>query len=171
MAWPLLDQALGWLAHLGYPALFALMFADTAMLLHFVPGLAIVGALLLAVATTPERLAVAFVVMTAGSVLGTSALYAAAAYGGRAFLERHGRLFRVNAARLEKMDELLRKRGAGFMLFALRLVPLLRVYVAIPAGLARVGWRKFLLCSTPGIVVFNAAFFLIVLGVGRLASV
>jgi len=152
----------------GFLGLFALMFADTAMLLHFVPGLAIVGALLLAVATSPERILVAFVVMTVGSVLGTSALYAAAAYGGRALLERHGRLFRLDAARLAKLDGLLRRRSAGLMLFALRFVPLLRVYVAIPAGLARVGWRRFLLCSTPGIALFNAAFLFVVLGLVRL---
>jgi membrane-associated protein len=161
---PALDALLRWIDGVGYLGLFLLMFADTAMLLHFVPGLALVAGILLVVATSPERLVVAYLVMTAGSLLGTSALYAVFATGGRRLLDRHGRLVGVGPARLAKLEALFQRRGVAFSLFALRFVPIVRVLITIPAALARTGWRRFLAYSAPGIMLFNAGFVLLVYG-------
>lgn len=142
---------------LAWLALLALMFADSAMLLHFVPSLALIAGAILLVATGPTQLAWAIALMSAGSLAGTCALFGAFRVGGRALLLRHERLLHVKPAQVARLEALFaRPLGEGLVL-TLRLVPYLRVVVAIPAGLAGMPWRRYVLLSAPGIVLFDAA--------------
>jgi membrane protein DedA with SNARE-associated domain len=142
---------------LAWLALIALMFLDSAMLLHFVPSLALIAGAILLVATGPAQLAWAVALMSAASLAGTCALFAAFRSGGRAFLLRHERFLHVRPDQVARLETLFaRPLGEGLVL-ALRLVPYLRVVVAIPAGLAGMSWRRYLLLSAPGIVLFDAA--------------
>jgi len=83
------------------------------------------------------------------------------AFGGRPFLERYGRWLHVSASKLDRTELTFHERGAlavpvGFAL------PLVRSFVAIPAGIVRIELRRFV----PLALIGNAVFCFAVAGIG-----
>jgi membrane protein DedA with SNARE-associated domain len=86
---------------------------------------------------------------TLGAVVG----WVIGSLGGRPFLERHGRWLHVNAEKLDRAERSYHDRGAlavpiGFAL------PVVRSFVAIPAGIVRIELRRFLPLAMLGTAVF-----------------
>jgi membrane protein DedA with SNARE-associated domain len=77
---------------------------------------------------------------TIGYLLGSLVGWAIGFYGGRPFLERRGRWFHLNAARLERAERWF-QRWEDWAVFVGRLTPVARSFVSIPAGVfeARLG--------------------------------
>jgi membrane protein DedA with SNARE-associated domain len=75
---------------------------------------------------------------TAGSVLG----WAIGLYGGRPFLERRGRWFHIGPERLERADHWFERFGDATV-FLGRVTPVVRSFVSIPAGVARMKLVRF----------------------------
>jgi len=97
-------------------------------------------------------LAVAITGVVANTI-GAVGGWAIGSLGGRPFLERHGRWLHVNAAKLERAERRFHERGAlavpvGFAL------PVVRSFVAIPAGIVRIELRRFLPLALLGTAVF-----------------
>jgi membrane protein DedA with SNARE-associated domain len=95
------------------------------------------------------------------NTLGAVGGWAIGAFGGRPFLERHGRWLHVNATKLERAERTFHERGAlavsvGFAL------PLVRSFVAIPSGIVRIELRRFV----PLAMLGNAVFCFTVAGIG-----
>jgi membrane protein DedA with SNARE-associated domain len=84
-----------------------------------------------------------------GAVIG----WAIGARGGRPFLERHGRWLHVTAEKLSRAEERFEERGAPAVAVGFAL-PLVRSFVAIPAGIVRVRLRTFVPAALTGILVF-----------------
>jgi membrane protein DedA with SNARE-associated domain len=93
---------------------------------------------------------------TAGSVVGALILYALGRTGGRVILLRHGRLLRLDERRLDRADEWFDRHGPKIVFFG-RLLPGVRSVVSIPAGLSEMPLGRFLLYTTAGSAVWNAA--------------
>ncbi len=93
---------------------------------------------------------------TAGSVAGALILYALGRTGGRALLLRHGRLLRLDERRLDRADEWFDRHGPK-VVFLGRLLPGVRSVVSIPAGLSEMPVGRFLLYTSAGSAVWNAA--------------
>jgi membrane protein DedA with SNARE-associated domain len=74
-----------------------------------------------------------FASVMVATVLGTAVLYSLARHGGRPLVQRHGHWIRLDEARLCRAEQRLRKR-AIWRLTILRLIPGLRVYSTITAG-------------------------------------
>jgi MYXO-CTERM domain-containing protein len=105
-------------------------------------------------------LAVAVTGLVANTI-GAVGGWAIGAFGGRPFLERHGRWLHVSAAKLERTERTFHERGAlavpvGFAL------PVVRSFVAIPAGIVRIELRRFI----PLALIGNAVFCFVVAGIG-----
>ena len=83
----------------------------------------------------PAYLAIALA-GTIGYTLGSIGGWAIGAYGGRPFVERHPRLLHVDEAKLERADRWFERYGQAAA-FLGRITPLVRSFVAIPAGMAR----------------------------------
>ncbi len=159
--WDFFGDVLGWgtqfMADYGLWAIFILMFLETALILHGVPTEFIMTLGALQVMHSPADLAMVVLVGTAGATLGSQTVYWAAYYGGRPFILRYPRVFRMTEARLDRLDRRFETRSGAALVFACRLVPFLRGFVSIPAGLARMnGWLYFTL-STVGALCFNIA--------------
>jgi hypothetical protein len=78
--------------------------------------------------------------------------------GVRRLVERFPRLFMMPRRRREKMERAFaRPVGQSLVLF-LRLVPLTRVLVNIPAGLARMKAVRFILLTAAGLLMYHTAF-------------
>jgi membrane protein DedA with SNARE-associated domain len=87
-----------------------------------------------------------------GCFLGALVGWAIGAFGGRPLLERHGRWLHVTPARLNRAERWFDRFGP---LVALGLsVPVVRSFVAIPAGVARLELRRFAPLALLGCIPF-----------------
>jgi len=86
-----------------------------------------------------------WLVATIGAIgcnLGSILAYEVGAYGGRPLIEKYGRYILLNKHDLDVADRLFHKWGAA-MVFVGRLLPVIRTFIALPAGIARMPRLKF----------------------------
>jgi membrane protein DedA with SNARE-associated domain len=84
-------------------------------------------------------------VAVAGSLgcnAGSIAAYAVGAYGGRPLAERYGYYLWISKSDLAMADRWFEHFGDWAVFFA-RLVPLVRTFIALPAGIARMDFLRF----------------------------
>jgi membrane protein DedA with SNARE-associated domain len=86
---------------------------------------------------------------TLGYVLGSIGGWAIGAYGGRPFVERHERFFHASPEKIERAERWFDRFDDWFVAVG-RIVPLVRSFVSIPAGLARMPLGRFTLLTIPG---------------------
>ena len=82
---------------------------------------------------------------TAGALgcnVGSTLAYYVAAKGGRPVLERWGKYVLISRSELERTDRFFARYGAATVFFG-RLLPVVRTFIAFPAGLARMPMRQF----------------------------
>lgn len=85
----------------------------------------------------------------AGSLLGALFNYWIAVKLGRPFLIRYGKYFFVSPESINKADEFFLKHGHVSTLVG-RLLPVIRQYISLPAGIARMPMKIFMLFTTIG---------------------
>ncbi len=78
----------------------------------------------------------------AGCNLGSTAAYAVGAHGGRALVERWGGSVWIGRQELALADRFFDRFG-GIAVFIARLLPVVRTFIALPAGIARMRQAKF----------------------------
>jgi membrane protein DedA with SNARE-associated domain len=86
-----------------------------------------------------------FLVATAGAIgcnLGSTVAYYVAAFGGRPVLEKYGKYILITRKDLERTDRFFTRYGSATVFFG-RLLPVIRTFIAFPAGLARMPMLKF----------------------------
>jgi membrane protein DedA with SNARE-associated domain len=84
-------------------------------------------------------------VATAGAIgcnIGSTVAYYVAAFGGRPVLEAYGKYILITRKELERTDRFFERYGAAAVFFG-RLLPVVRTFIAFPAGLARMPMMKF----------------------------
>jgi membrane protein DedA with SNARE-associated domain len=84
-----------------------------------------------------------------GCLLGSYVAYFAGAQGGRRFLERYGRWLLIAPHELEVADRFFEKWGSPAVFFS-RLLPVLRTFIAFPAGVARMRLLPFTIYTLIG---------------------
>jgi membrane protein DedA with SNARE-associated domain len=99
----------------------------------------------------------AFLCATAGSLAGAALLYQLGRWLGpersRRWLDR---LPLVDAADVDRAFAAFERRGRAAVLFG-RLVPVVRSFISVPAGVVRMPWPQFLLYSAIGSAIWNGA--------------
>ena len=97
---------------------------------------------------------------TAGSVIGAMILYSIGLLLDVSRLEkiidRWGHLLRLTRKDIHRADAWFDKYGPWTVLFC-RLVPLIRSLISIPAGMSNMNFPLFLLLTTIGSLIWNAA--------------
>jgi membrane protein DedA with SNARE-associated domain len=86
-----------------------------------------------------------FGVATAGAIgcnIGSTIAYYVAALGGRPVLEAYGKYILITRKDLERTDRFFSRYGAATVFFG-RLLPVVRTFIAFPAGIARMPMLKF----------------------------
>src|ERR1700722_10775776 len=89
---------------------------------------------------------------TAGALgcnIGSTLAYLVAANGGRKAFERWGSYVLIGSAELDRADRFFSRYGA-ITVFVGRLLPVVRTFIAFPAGLARMPMVKFQIYSFLG---------------------
>lgn len=86
-----------------------------------------------------------FIAATAGAIgcnLGSVIAYWIGAYGGRPLVERFGRYVLMSHKDLDRVDHYFQKYGEITVLIG-RLLPVVRTFIALPAGIARMPQLRF----------------------------
>jgi membrane protein DedA with SNARE-associated domain len=104
-----------------------------------------------------ESTAWGYVVMalagTVGYLLGSVLGWAIGWYGGRPYLERHGRWLHMGPERLDRAEAWFERYGDAFVLVG-RVLPVVRSFISIPAGVAGMRLGRFTVLSLPGSAVW-----------------
>lgn len=84
-----------------------------------------------------------------GCLLGSYIAYFAGAYGGRRLLERYGRWVLIAPHEIEVADRFFEKWGSPAVFFS-RLLPVVRTFIAFPAGVAGMRLLPFTIYTLVG---------------------
>jgi membrane protein DedA with SNARE-associated domain len=90
-----------------------------------------------------------------GCVLGSLLAYAVGAWGGRRLVERYGKYVLVSRRDLDLADRWFREHG-GIIVFVGRLLPVVRTFIAFPAGVARMPIWRFCVYTFLGSLIWCA---------------
>ena len=90
---------------------------------------------------------------TLGYVVGAIVGWMIGRYGGRPFVERHGRLLHLGPDRLERAERWFDRHDDMAVLFG-RVIPVIRSFISIPAGLFRMPLGRYTLLTIPGSAVW-----------------
>jgi membrane protein DedA with SNARE-associated domain len=100
-------------------------------------------------------LLLAILVGTAGEVTGGILAYYVGRVGGRPMLERYGRFVLISSLELEKGDKWFARYGSR-VVFVARLLPAVRSFVALSAGVVRMPFWRFVAFSAAGSFIWCA---------------
>jgi membrane protein DedA with SNARE-associated domain len=84
-----------------------------------------------------------------GCVVGSIVAYWAGMYGGRPFIERYGRYILISQHDLNLADGWFARRGE-VIVFSSRLLPVIRTFIAFPAGIAKMNLTRFVIYTFVG---------------------
>ncbi|MCW3017879.1 MAG: associated Golgi protein-related protein [Solirubrobacterales bacterium] len=86
-----------------------------------------------------------------GTMLGSWITYGIGRGGRLELLERHGARLHMGPAQIERGDQWFQRHGEAAVLFG-RLIPVVRAFVSLPAGVARMPLGRFTLFSLLGAI-------------------
>jgi membrane protein DedA with SNARE-associated domain len=91
---------------------------------------------------------------TLGNVTGATVAYYIGRYGGLKFIDRYGRYMFINQSSVQRAQKFFDKYGS-VSVFSTRLIPIFRTFISLPAGVARMDIRKFILYTFIGTLAWN----------------
>jgi membrane protein DedA with SNARE-associated domain len=145
---PIVEVATDIIDALGYAGVFVLMLLESACIP--VPSEAI---MLFAGFNVHEGNMTLFGIVAAGvvgNVVGSWIAYAAGYYGRLELLEKN-RLIHINRKHLAWADRWFQRHGDATVFFS-RMLPIIRTFISLPAGVARMPFWRFTLLTTAGCV-------------------
>ncbi len=89
-----------------------------------------------------------------GCVIGSVAAYYVGAWGGRPLVERYGRYVLISAHDLDVADRFFDRWGQ-LAVFVARLLPVVRTFIAFPAGVSRMRMVPFLVYTFVGSFIWS----------------
>ncbi len=95
-------------------------------------------------------------VATGANLTGSTIAYAAGRYGGRGVVLRYGRYVFVSPHHLDKAEQWFARRGQ-VTVFVTRMMPGIRTFISVPAGVGRMPYGRFALYSFLGALPWNLA--------------
>jgi membrane protein DedA with SNARE-associated domain len=108
----------------------------------------------------------AIAVGAAGEVVGAYIAWFIGRTGGRAFVDRFGRYLLLTHRDLDRAEAWYRRHGP-WGVFGSRLLPVIRNFVALPAGVAEVPLLRFGIMTAAGSLIWDGAMALIGYEVGK----
>jgi len=91
-----------------------------------------------------------------GNTIGSLIAYYIGAWGGRAFLEKYGRYMLITPKEVAWADRWFDKYG-NITVFATRLMPVIRTFISLPAGIARMNVWHFTALTFLGALPWSTA--------------
>ena len=147
----------------GFPAILALMTLESACIPVPSEVIQLFAGYLVSIDQMTLFAAVSAGVL--GNMLGSWIAYAVGYYGGRPFIERWGRYIHVTPARLAMAERWFDKHGEVTVLVG-RCIPVIRTFISLPAGIARMPFWRFTLFTVLGCIPWVLGLTLIGVQVG-----
>lgn len=128
----------------GYLAVFVLMMLESAL----IPIPSEVTMLFAGFLTSPEydgprlNLVAVALVGTVANLVGSWLAYAVGRTGGRALIERFGRYVFIRPHDIDRAEVWWTRRGEAAVFFS-RMLPVVRTFISLPAGIARMPPARF----------------------------
>lgn len=91
-----------------------------------------------------------------GCTIGSITAYGVGVWGGRPFLNRYGKYILITQHDLDNADRWFKKNG-DWAIFITRLLPVVRTFISLPAGIARMPIWKFLIYTFIGSFIWCTA--------------
>lgn len=95
------------------------------------------------------------VIGIAGSVVGSVLAYWVGRTGGRTFVDSYGRYVLLSHRDLDRAEAWFKRRGDWAVLVG-RVIPVIRTFISLPAGLAEMNFSKFITFTTVGVAAWVA---------------
>jgi membrane protein DedA with SNARE-associated domain len=154
---PIVNAATDFIDSVGAIGVFLLMILESACIP--VPSEAIMLFAGFNVSTGDLTLLEVVIAGVAGNVVGSSIAYAAGYYGRIELLDRN-RLIHINQKHLDQADRWFERHGDATVFFT-RMLPIIRTFISLPAGVARMPYGRFLALTTLGCIPWVTALALI----------
>lgn len=100
-----------------------------------------------------------------GNLVGSWIAWSVGYYGGRPFIERYGRYIHITPARMAQSDRWFDRHGEVTVLVG-RCIPVIRTFISLPAGIARMPFWRFTLFTVIGCIPWVLALTLLGVQVG-----
>jgi membrane protein DedA with SNARE-associated domain len=84
-----------------------------------------------------------------GCLVGSVLAYAVGKWGGRPFLDKYGKFILISKHDLDMADKFFNKYGE-VAIFTSRLLPVIRTFISLPAGISKMRFGKFCVLSMLG---------------------
>jgi membrane protein DedA with SNARE-associated domain len=95
-------------------------------------------------------------VAVAAELVGSTIAYTVGYYGRTGVLEKHGKKLRLKPHHLEITDRWFARYGSAAVFFA-RMIPLVRSFISISAGIARMPYPRFIVLTFCGVLPWDLA--------------
>jgi len=93
---------------------------------------------------------------TLGNLVGSVILYYVGLLGGRPLLIKYGKYVLISEKEIKRAEAWFKKYGTKAVFFS-RMLPVVRTFSSLPAGTARMDFKKFCLYTVAGSVPWNLA--------------
>ena len=90
-----------------------------------------------------------------GGMVGSIFAYVVGATGGRKFVDKYGKYFFIKKSHVDMAQRWFDKYGIRAVFFS-RMLPVIRTFISLPAGFARVDFKKFLFYTFAGSLPWTA---------------
>jgi len=150
----LVRSVLDFVGQYGYLAVFVYMVLETGYVLHFVPSEVVVPLAASQLVHDGPSFVLFVLDATAGATVGSLLAYGLFGRYGRGLLSRYGHVVHLSEDRVEWSQDVFLTYGESSVFWG-RVLPFLRTLVSIPAGLAAMDLRRFVVYSAAGAAIFN----------------
>jgi membrane protein DedA with SNARE-associated domain len=149
----LVEFATNVIGDLGLPGIFILMVAESACIP--IPS----EATFLFAGFNVDQGDYSFVAVvavgTAANLVGSWLAYGVGYFGRVDLLEKHGRKLHIKPSHLRKADDWFARYGDATVFFT-RMLPIIRTFISLPAGVARMPFWRFTVFTTLGCIPWIA---------------
>jgi membrane protein DedA with SNARE-associated domain len=142
------------ISHLGYPGVFLLMALESACIP--IPSEFIMPFSGFLVATGEMNFWLAVAMGSFGNLAGSWLAWWVGYKGGRPLVEKYGKYILLSHRDLDAADKYFNKYGQNTVLFT-RLMPVIRTFISLPAGIAKMDFKKFSIYTFIGVIPFTTA--------------
>jgi len=141
------------ISHLGYPGIFLLMALESACIP--IPSEIIMPFSGFLVSSGEMNFWLVVAAGSVGNLAGSLLAWWIGWRGGRPLVEKYGRYILLSQRDLESSDRFFKRYGESTVFFS-RLLPVIRSFISLPAGIAKMDSKKFLLYTLAGCIPFTA---------------
>lgn len=144
-----------WYATFGYGGIILAMALESCLIpLPSEIVMPLAGAFTLAAFGGQFNLPAVAVAGAFGCVIGSLVAYGIGAWGGRPFIYRYGRYVLISRSEFDLADRWFQRWGGAIAFFS-RLLPIVRTYISLPAGISRMRLIPFITYTFLGSLIWS----------------